>query len=295
MASSTNLARLEKSKAAIVDRYPSFADKLFFFLSRDESAICYARTWQEHHLSAIRVAPSQAIADQFDISLEIPLLIATFAGRNKLEPRTLRYLENSRELRKSSSADKDFAILVAADRRADLYVNDRKRFSYPILTIYIDDLEAGEYDQTSLRTEISKLMRSMNHFDYSNEIRQAADFFGRVDELEALTALANSGQSVGIFGLRRAGKTSLLYRVAETLREKEIESIYAQLNVVDDADGLRESLVESTARLLRRKNGKVPRNSEMLNRGLYDPNDSGWSSGGGYMKSMQCSTRSTPM
>lgn len=265
MASSINLAVLEKSKAEIARRYPTFASELFSFLERDESTICFAHMWQ-HHLSAMRIGPSKAIANQFDIALEIPLLIATFAGKAGLEPRVLRQLETSTELRKSTTADKDFAVLVAADSRAGRFVKDRKRFSYPILTIYVDDLEAGKYSQTSLRTEIAKLMRSMNHFDYSNEIREAADFFGRVDDLEALTALAASGQSVGVFGLRRAGKTSLLYRVAETLRDRGIESTYVQLNALADADHLREALVESTARVLQRVGGQVPKNSEMLNK-----------------------------
>ena len=265
MVSTPNQAVLEKSKAKIARRYPSFADELYRFLERDESTICYARQWK-HDLSALRIGPSKAIADQFDISLEIPLLIATFSGEHKLEPRILRELDTSTELRKSTSADKDFAILVASDRRAEHFVKDRKRFAYPILTIYTDDLMNGEYSQTSLRAEIAKLMRSMNHFDYSSEIRNAADFFGRVDDIETLTALARSGQSVGIFGLRRAGKTSLLHRVAEALNDRGIKSVYIELNALDDADHLRESLVESTAKLLKEVEGKVPENSEMLNK-----------------------------
>lgn len=254
----------------MLDRYPSFGPELFAFLERDESTICYANLWQsdyggQSHLGAIRVAPAAAIAQQFDIALEIPVLIATFAGDRILEPRVLRHLDTSGQLRANTTADKDIAVLVASDDRAYSYVQDRKRFSYPILVLHTRDLEAGKYRNTTLRAEIAKLMRSTNHFDYSNEIQEAADFFGRVDELEALTGLARNGQSVGVFGLRRAGKTSLLHQVAGVLREKEIDSIYVQLNLQSDADHLRESLVEATALLLRGHRGSVPANSEMLN------------------------------
>ena len=115
MVSSFNQDILEKSKAEIAYRYPSFANDLFSFLERDESTICYARKWQ-HDLCALRVAPSRAIANQFDISLVIPLLVATFAGKTGLEPRVLRHLDTSTELRKSTTADKDIAILIASDR-----------------------------------------------------------------------------------------------------------------------------------------------------------------------------------
>lgn len=259
-----NQARLEQSKREIVQRYPLFAEKLFSFLERDQSTICWARAWKGGQLSALRVAPSKSIANQFEIDLEIPVLIANFGDDTALQPRVLRHLD-APELRSSTSADQNLAILVASDRSADRFTKDRKRFSYPILTIYVDDLANGQFTDTDLRSEIASLMRSANHFDYSNEIVQSADFFGRIDDKEALTRLASGGQSVGVFGLRRAGKTSLLYRVREELARKNIESIYIQLNLVLDATGLREELVRATAKLLETREGRVPSNSEMLN------------------------------
>lgn len=259
-------AKLQESKDKIRAQYPAWAEELYAFLERDQSAICYANLWENTRLGAIRVAPTQAISKQFDISLEIPVLLATFHGNQQLEPRVLRHLDTSTQLRASSSADKDFAILVAADAKAHDFVKDRKRFAFPILVLLTEDLERGQYRDRNLRSEIARLMRSTNHFDFSNEIREPADFFGRVDELEALTALAASGQSVGIFGLRRAGKTSLLYQVAHALRKREIESIYVQLNAMVDADNLRESIVGELAKLAQEKRLGVPANSEMINR-----------------------------
>jgi len=256
---------LEKKKAEFTQRYPAWAPELFAFLERDESFIAWANLWDNWRLGAIRVAPCSAISKQFDISLEIPLLVATFAGETKLEPRLLRHLDTSPQLRLSTTADKDVAILVASDPRAVEFVKDRKRFAFPILVIQTEDLEAGAYRDRTLRAELASLMRSVNHFENTNEIQRAADFFGRVDDLEVLTSLAATGQSVGVFGLRRAGKTSLLHRVAEALEEREILTIYVELNAVIDADGLREALVQEMARLAKRLGAPLPANSEMLN------------------------------
>ncbi|WP_419945362.1 AAA family ATPase [Candidatus Poriferisodalis sp.] len=264
MAITHRQAKLQESKLGIERRYPDFASKLFSFLERDESTICWANTWNDYHLSALRVAPSDAIRRQFGISNEIPVLIATY--ESSLQPRVLRQLDTSKELRESASADKDFAILVAADRNAEQFTKDRTRFSYPILTIYTNDLRDGKFTATNLRSEIAQSMRSMNHFDNSNEIHHAADFFGRVQDVEALTHLASVGQSVGIFGLRRAGKTSLIHQVRQQLERKGTESIYVQLNGVVDADDLRQALVGETAMVLRNKGGTVPENSGMLDK-----------------------------
>ncbi|MBX3313771.1 MAG: ATP-binding protein [Actinobacteria bacterium] len=255
---------LEGSKDRIRRRYPDWADELYTFLERDESAIVYANAWDNPDLGAIRLGPTAAIAKQFDISLEIPILIATFSGMHRLEPRVLRHLDTSPQLRSSSSADKDFAILVASDSKAHEFVKDRKRFAFPILVLMTDDLQSGAYRNKSLRGEMARLLRSMNHFDFSNEIRESADFFGRLDELDALVSLAAAGQSVGIFGLRRAGKTSLLYQVADQLRARGTRSVYVQLNAIIDADDLRETIVSELARLTLESGKTIPSNSEML-------------------------------
>lgn len=258
--------KLEDSKEKIIGRYSDWAPELFRFLERDGSTVCYANLWDNWRLGAMRVAPSPAISQQFDVSLEIPLLIATFSGSTTLEPRVLRHLDTSPQLRGSTTADKDLAILVASDRRAYDFVKDRKRFAFPILVLHTDDLAEGAYRNRNLRSELARVMRSMNHFDFSNEIRQAADFYGRIEEMDSLTSLAVAGQSVGVFGLRRAGKTSLLYRVADALRDKSIDSVYIQLNAVIDADHLRETIVEGLARAAIRKGVQIPPNSEMINK-----------------------------
>ncbi|MBK8332673.1 MAG: ATP-binding protein [Acidimicrobiaceae bacterium] len=230
---------LGKAKEDLVRRFPSFGQRLIDFLERDQSRIVYAKDWGREE-AAIRVFPSPTISNQFDISLEIPVLVADFPD---LQPRTLRQFDTSVELRKSASADKDIAVLVASDARAQDLVRDRKRFAFPVLVIDASRLAEGGYTNTDLRTELARLLRSVDHFDYSNEITTAADFFGRRDEIEALTRLAVAGQSVGIFGLRRSGKTSLLYRVRGELKERGVGSIYVQLNALLDADAFRGEIL----------------------------------------------------
>jgi hypothetical protein len=256
---------LQESIAALEVKYPDFMPELNAFLRRGGSTIVYAKLWRNPRLAAVRVAPSPAIQQQFDISLEIPVLIAIFDGDPPLEPRALRHLDTSGDLRGSLSADKDIAVLVASDDSALDFVRDRRRFGFPILVLNTRDLAEGRYRDTDLRTEFGKLLRSVNHFDFSNEITSGKDFFGRVDEIEALCALAASGQSVGLFGLRRAGKTSLLLQVQLRLGERGIETSYVQLNGIIDADALRETLVRRVAERVLEAGKRLPTNSEMLN------------------------------
>lgn len=258
-----NQAELERHKKAVVSQFPGFGRQLLDFLERDQSRVVYAKgnsgygseSFWSRDEAALRVIPCPSITKQFDISLEIPTLITNFPN---LEPRFLRKLETSVELRRSASADKDIAIVVTSDSQASNFVRDRNRFAFPILVIDANRLQAGGYSDTDLRTELASLLRSVDHFDYSNEITTKEDFFGRLDETEALCRLASAGQSVGIFGLRRAGKTSLLFRVRTELRERGIDSVYVQLNAVPDADSFRAEILVELERLAEEKGHRRP-------------------------------------
>lgn len=246
---------LADGKERLLRRFPTFGRQLLDFLERDQSQVVYAKDWGRDE-AALRVFPSPVISNQFDISLEIPVLIANYES---LQPRMLRRFDTSGDLRGSASADKDVAVLVAADVRAHDLVRDRKRFAFPVLVVEAERLASGGYANTDLRVELGQLLRSVDHFDYSNEITTAADFFGRLEEIEALMRLAVAGQSVGIFGLRRAGKTSLLYRVRSELRDRGVSSIYLQLNALLDADALRGEILRGLDELATEKGSKRPR------------------------------------
>ena len=232
--------------AQILPQRQGQRERLIKFLERDGSRVRYEDSY-EHHRGVLRVQPSQKIRELYDIHLEIPVLIATYP---RLEARILNRF-NDRDLRGAASTDKDIAVLVAADERAGEYVKKGRRlFGYPILIIYVNDLIQDKYSDTTLSNEIAKLMRTMNHFDYSKDVQNAADFFGRARERQDLIAAVSGGQNVGVFGLRRAGKTSLMRQVASDLQERDTESIFVPLNQVNNADDLRIALVEAAARTL---------------------------------------------
>ena len=253
--------------SSILPKRQGQRDKLLEFLTRDGSMVSYAKNY-EHHRGVLRVQPSQEITDLFGISLEIPIQIATWRS---LEARILNRFAD-RDLRGAESADKDIAVLVAADDNAgDLVMAGRDASGYPILTIYISRLIRGYYSDATLSSEIAKLMRTTNHFDYSNDIKNSADFFGRSGDRQQLLSSIAKGQNVGVFGLRRAGKTSLMRQLSGDLKEKGTQSIFVPLNSVRDAHDLRIALVSASADILRyrreheNRKGLAATNSKMLN------------------------------
>ena len=230
---------------------PGFGPALVAFLKRDQSVITSCHQLDQSKWS-LRVFPAEASRRQFSIDAEIQCMVTT---HQPLQPRILRDLD---ALRRMPQCDQDVAILVAADEGAYGFTRDKKRCGFPVLCQSTADFERGLYASRTLREELTNLLRSVNHFDFSNEITSPADFFGRTDDIDAVLQLLQTGQSVGVFGLRKAGKSSLLHQVRSHLRERDTLSWYVQLNAVQDPDEFRVLLVQGLARAMREAGREVP-------------------------------------
>jgi predicted AAA+ superfamily ATPase len=62
-------------------------------------------------------------------------------------------------------------------------------------------------------------------FDITSPLRKDLYFFGRTDLINKLVDRHSSNENSGVFGLRRSGKTSLIYAV-ERLMERGCFSLY---------------------------------------------------------------------
>lgn len=69
-------------------------------------------------------------------------------------------------------------------------------------------------------------------FDVSNPIREDSYFFGRTTLLMEIRAAMKSGENVGLFGLRKTGKTSTIYQLARSI-EQERDSTLVYLDLQD--------------------------------------------------------------
>ena len=79
--------------------------------------------------------------------------------------------------------------------------------------------------------ELQVRLYSADLYNVSTAIRSAEDFFGRKGLITELTAeLRQGSRHLGIFGLRKMGKTSLLYRIVSSLRNTE-SAYVAQLEL----------------------------------------------------------------
>ncbi len=88
--------------------------------------------------------------------------------------------------------------------------------------------------------------RQPNPFDYKGIVHEHTEFFGRVAELEELTALFSSGQQVGLYGIHKIGKSSLLEQLRRKLHlsnpEITVVKIELDASLKEDVDFFRKVL-----------------------------------------------------
>lgn len=99
-------------------------------------------------------------------------------------------------------------------------------------------LRSSEADRLLVRYSELYLPGS-NLFDYRNSISDALTFFGRTHLLQRLRAdLTKSRQSVGLFGLRKSGKTSVLLQLRSALHRGNpaYAAVYCDLQYYGERD-----------------------------------------------------------
>lgn len=137
----------------------------------------------------------------------------------------------------------DFAILVCRDSDAKGKIRDwavERSEGIVVVAVTPDDIRSLVSDPEVAPQAIPRLLeeafRSRNLYDEREPVH-GSRFFGRAEELRDLDRLISHGnRHIGIFGLRRIGKTSLLLELRDRLRNrKDVLPIFVNLEISSSA------------------------------------------------------------
>jgi hypothetical protein len=136
-----------------------------------------------------------------------------------------------------------------------------------VLVLGVNDLLGGKIASVgSLRHHLSSVLRTTDHFDQETPIQAEELFFGRADELETVEAALRAGQHCGVFGLRKAGKTSFLNMIRLRLRKAGIPCQRVDLNRYEGrtVGGVKVGIIQAVAGALRSVRAPLPLNLSAL-------------------------------
>ncbi|WP_084148431.1 serine/threonine-protein kinase [Brachybacterium phenoliresistens] len=208
------LKRFEYAGGPAPDRYRA---KLINAIENSGFSIEYlyeterSRDRESGETFGVFIKPDRRAKARYGIDREVLVWCSTYPTFSARDTNKIRSVREEYGTRLSSM----FTVLVSRYARADrsaLEVESGE--SQTIVHLTFDDLDSKELTQL-----LDSRLFSRDPFDLAGAVVRSADFFGRRDQIDSIVAEIESGTSqLGIFGLRKSGKTSLLNRLHDKLQ-----------------------------------------------------------------------------
>lgn len=160
--------------------------------------------------------PTTAFGEMFNIEREV---VCVFSPYPNFEPRTLDAFAKAQEGLTDLRAESICKVLISADPNVEQRIDSLLKSDpeQPIVVPFTYDELSGRYDDYFIRNRFRKHFYSRNLFDFLSPLKSDLYFFGRSQLVHELVNRHKSGEHTGLFGLRKSGKTSIIYALERTL------------------------------------------------------------------------------
>lgn len=169
--------------------------------------------------------PTKSIRERFNLSNEVLLL---FSPYSEFEKRTMDFVDKTMQTY-SNRIDKVCIFLVSRDLSIETKIkqilseNSEARIVIPFT--YSEIMQNG-LTQEQLNTKLNQYFYNRDLFELSSPLRSDQNFFGRSQIVQAFYDKYSIGEQSGLFGLRKIGKTSVLFALERLIELRSGVSIY---------------------------------------------------------------------
>ncbi|WP_209367131.1 hypothetical protein [Sediminibacillus dalangtanensis] len=164
--------------------------------------------------------PGEAYIERFNMYNEILLLFSPFADFDRrafdFVDKTLSQYDNR--------LDKVCIFLVSRDERIEQKISDlnnENKDSKLIIPFTYKEFETGNVNEIVIENKLRKYFYSRDLFALESPINNDSYFYGRKKIVQEFYSKYISGEHGGLFGLRKVGKTSVLYAWTELFNPKK--------------------------------------------------------------------------
>ena len=151
-------------------------------------------------------------AETLGLSREI---VVIFSRYTVFEPRTLDAYERVYESFQDIRCERICYVLISADENIENALlsclsSQESQIIVPFSYLSFDSVPTDSY---FLHNQFRRYFHSRDLFDFSDPLKKDYYFFGRNDIVVEIIGKHKANQNYGLFGLRKAGKTSIIYDV----------------------------------------------------------------------------------
>ena len=161
--------------------------------------------------------PTPMFAEMFNIERELIVVLSPYTT---FEPRTLDVFDAAQRQLSDLRAESVCRVLISDDPDAERKVTDLLKTDpeQPVVIPFTFDELSTSYDDFFLRNRFRRHFYTRDLFAFLSPLRRDLYFFGRSHLLQEIINKHRSGEHTGLFGLRKSGKTSIVYAIERHLR-----------------------------------------------------------------------------
>ncbi|HNR14059.1 MAG TPA: ATP-binding protein [Thermodesulfobacteriota bacterium] len=161
--------------------------------------------------------PTKVYSEMFNLEREI---IAVFSPYDRFEPRTLDAFSAARSKVQELRLESVCYCLISKDVQIESTIENLLK-SDPeqpvVVPFHYHELESS-FDSYFMRNRFRKHFYSRDLFAFMSPLKKDIYFFGRTALVHDMVNRHRSGEHTGLFGLRKSGKTSIIYAVERLLQ-----------------------------------------------------------------------------
>ena len=165
------------------------------------------------------IKPTDIFQEMFNIDREMILL---FSPYENFEPRTLDAITKAFSQHQTLRIERICSVLISRDSNVEyklkeLLKNDQE--AQIVVPFTYDELSKPESDPYFFRNRFIQHFYARDLFASESPLKKDLYFFGRTDLVHAILNRHRSNQVSGLFGLRKTGKTSVIFGVQRGLKK----------------------------------------------------------------------------
>ena len=207
--------------------YPNEKELIYPFLN------LFFVTWAKRikcfntELSFFILGPEDDTKRYFGFLHEILLVYAPF---EELQDRTMKAVEQMFLSEPAKGRVETFSwIIITKNPNADAWFSDycaSNGITKKIIPLYDKDVLQNKEKTDYIKNILTKHLFVMDWFDMTLPLKNEDTFFGRNDLLNKIRQGIRARQNIGLFGLRKTGKTSIIFRIEEMFSDDCITIFY---------------------------------------------------------------------
>jgi hypothetical protein len=205
-----------------LNQYPQEEELLAPFLAAFDVTWARRRRAQNTDVSVYFLKPHDHIRESFGFEQE---LLLAYSPYPTLEPRSIQAAEQVlNEDPARGRVERLTYLLVSAMPRARQWVQNyvaSNQETRLIAAFSVTDLRANTSNPWYVRNELAQQFFGRDLFDFRLPLEHDLYFFGRDAEVLTYRDAIRRGENRGLFGLRKTGKTSLLYKVERVVTAED--------------------------------------------------------------------------